>query len=85
MQILEIQGFLFDIYNVEEDVHIWILDKEGKPHLLLDHYFPIIYLDGKEIEVRKIIKRLEECIPTGERFLRLPPITPMDTDKRYGF
>jgi metal-responsive CopG/Arc/MetJ family transcriptional regulator len=56
----EIEGFLFYIYNVEEEVHVWILDKEGKPHLFLDHYFPIIYLDGGEKEVRKIIKRIEE-------------------------
>ena len=59
-RINEIEGFLFDIYNVEEEVHVWILDKDGKPHLFLDHYFPIIYLDGEEKEVRKIIKRIEE-------------------------
>lgn len=56
----ETEGFLFDIYNVEEEIHVWILDKEGKPHLFLDHYFPIIYLDGEEKEVRRIIKRIEE-------------------------
>ena len=59
-RINEIEGFLFDIYNVEEEVHVWILDKDGKPHLFLDRYFPIIYLDGEEKEVRKIIKRIEE-------------------------
>jgi len=58
--IKEVEGFLFDIYNVEEDVHIWILDKENKPHLFLDSYFPVIYLDGEEKKVREIIHRIEE-------------------------
>ncbi len=56
----EIEGFLFDIYNVEEYIHIWILDKEGSAHLFLDVYYPVLYLEGEDNEIRKIIKRIEE-------------------------
>lgn len=58
--IKEIDGFLFDIYNVEESIHIWILDKDNKPHLFLDSYFPVIYLEGEEKKIREIIHRIKD-------------------------
>lgn len=59
-QIKTKEGFLFDIYNVEEEIHIWLLDNENKPCLFLDNYYPIIYLHGDELSIRKIIKRIQE-------------------------
>ncbi|HRG77275.1 MAG TPA: DNA polymerase domain-containing protein, partial [Leptospiraceae bacterium] len=53
-----IEGFLFDIYNVEEQVYVWVLDKDGKPQLFLDTYYPEIYLDGPRILLEKVVKRI---------------------------
>ncbi|MBK9499446.1 MAG: DNA polymerase [Leptospiraceae bacterium] len=53
-----IEGFLFDIYNVEEQVYVWVLDKEGKPHLFLDTFYPEIYLDGPRVLLEKVVKRI---------------------------
>ena len=53
-----IEGFLFDIYNVEEQVYVWVLDKDGKPQLFLDTYYPEIYLDGPRVLLEKVVKRI---------------------------
>ena len=53
MSMNTIEGFLFDIYNVEEQVYVWVLDKDGKPQLFLDTYYPEIYLDGPRVLLEK--------------------------------
>jgi DNA polymerase-2 len=52
------EGFLFDIYNVEEQVYVWVLDKENKPQLFLDTFYPEIYLDGPRTLLEKVVKRI---------------------------
>ena len=58
MSMNTIEGFLFDIYNVEEQVYVWVLDKDGKPQLFLDTYYPEIYLDGPRVLLEKVVKRI---------------------------
>ena len=52
------EGFLFDIYNVEEQVYVWILDNENKPQLYIDTYYPTIYLDGPMNIIQRILRRI---------------------------
>lgn len=56
--IQTIEGFLFDIYNIEEQIYVWILDNNHKPLLLLDSYYPEIYLDGKKELMQSIVSRI---------------------------
>lgn len=53
-----VEGFLFDIYHVEEKVYVWVLDNEHKPLLFMDTYYPEIYLDGRIDLMQKIVSRI---------------------------
>ncbi|MBK8394474.1 MAG: DNA polymerase [Leptospiraceae bacterium] len=53
------EGFLFDIYNVEEQVYVWILDNDNKPQLYLDSFYPEIYLDGPPIIIERVVRRIQ--------------------------
>jgi len=55
-----ITGFLFDIYNIEEKMYIWILDQEQRLSLVCDVYYPVIYADGPPDILRKLVRRLVE-------------------------
>ena len=55
---MEIKGYLFDVYNFESDVHLWIKDELGNMHLLTDKFYPIIYADASPDRLRKLVQRL---------------------------
>ncbi len=40
------EGFLFDIYNVGNQIYIWAIDDEKRLFLAVDEYFPVIYAHG---------------------------------------
>lgn len=66
-----IEGTLFDIYHIEDRIHIWILNKKGEPLLFYDFYQPVIYARGDEILLKKLVQRLYQLraiaeIPTYE-------------------
>jgi DNA polymerase elongation subunit (family B) len=52
------EGFLFDLYNIEEQIYIWILDANNQAKLYLDTFYPEIYLDGNREEIEKVIRRI---------------------------
>ncbi|PJZ53059.1 DNA polymerase domain-containing protein [Leptospira adleri] len=53
-----IEGTLFDIYHIEDRIHLWILDKKGKSALFYDFYQPVIYARGDETILKKLVQRL---------------------------
>ncbi|MDH5719998.1 MAG: DNA polymerase [Spirochaetia bacterium] len=57
---IPIKGFLFDIYNVESQIYIWILSDNGTLNLVSDTYYPVIYADGPVDLLKKLVKRLYE-------------------------
>lgn len=63
---MEIQGYLFDVYNFESEVHVWIKDALGNMHLLRDTFYPIIYADAAPDKLRKLVKRLNELDALAE-------------------
>ena len=54
------QGFLFDIYNFEEEIQLWGLSRNGKLLSFKDVYHPIIYADGPPRMLNKLTRRLHE-------------------------
>ncbi|MDH4199073.1 MAG: DNA polymerase [Spirochaetia bacterium] len=57
---MEIRGFLFDIYNIEEMLYIWIIDEKKNLNLVKDYYYPVIYADARTEMLGKFVKRLIE-------------------------
>ncbi len=57
---MEIRGYLFDVYNFESDIHLWIKDALGNMHLLKDTFHPVIYADANPDRLRKLVQRLTE-------------------------
>jgi len=55
---MKIEGYLFDIYTLEDLVYIWILDGNQVLHLVTDVYHPIIYADGGYTILHKLVDRL---------------------------
>lgn len=55
-----IEGSLFDLYHLEDVVHIWVLDSEGQARLFLDTFYPVIYAEGDEDWLRRLTHRLVE-------------------------
>lgn len=54
-----VSGQLFDIYLVDDLVHLWILDNEGKAHLLYDRFNPVIYIRGSSHMQSRFTGRLK--------------------------
>jgi len=63
---MEIKGYLFDLYNFESDIHIWIKDEQGHMHLLKDTFHPVIYAHASPDRLRKLVKRLAEMHALAE-------------------
>ncbi|MCE9600026.1 MAG: DNA polymerase [Spirochaetia bacterium] len=52
-------GTLFDVYNLEDEIHVWMLGPEGPRHFL-DHYRPVIFADGPLPIIQRLVGRLRE-------------------------
>jgi DNA polymerase elongation subunit (family B) len=57
---LEVQGWLFDIYHLEDQIYLCILDHQGQFYLCRDHFHPIIYARGSQSTLQKLVQRLHE-------------------------
>ncbi|MDZ4724815.1 MAG: DNA polymerase domain-containing protein [Leptospira sp.] len=53
------EGYLFDIYNVEEQIIVWV-KSETETRCFTDFYYPTIYIKGSESYEKKFIERLKE-------------------------
>lgn len=60
MLISEIEGFVFDVYNFEDDVFVWIIDDQHRLHLFRDKYYPVIYAAGPDAVLTKFLDRLRQ-------------------------
>jgi len=56
----ELTGFLFDIYNIEDLIYIWVIDKNQNLSLVKDFYYPVIYAEGSSEILNKLVRRLYE-------------------------
>lgn len=56
----EIEGFVFDVYNFEDDVFVWIIDDQHRLHLFRDKYHPVIYAAGPDAVMTKFLDRLRQ-------------------------
>ncbi len=54
------EGYLFDVYNFEEEVHVWILDDHRRVRHYVDIHHPEIYARGPDHLLKKLIRRLME-------------------------
>ena len=54
------EGHLFDVYNLEHEMHLWVLDSTGRARLFKDVYYPTIYAHGPSDLLKKLVARLEE-------------------------
>jgi DNA polymerase-2 len=53
------EGILFDVYNLEDQIYIWILqDKEPRMICFRDQFFPKFYIGGPSRTEEKFIDRL---------------------------
>ncbi len=57
---IRIRGWLFDIYHLEDQIYLCILDEQGKFYLCRDHFCPVIYARGPESTLRNLVRRLHE-------------------------
>ncbi|MDH5718172.1 MAG: DNA polymerase [Spirochaetia bacterium] len=53
-----ITGYLFDIYNFENDICLWVIDDNKCLNFVTDVYYPVIYADGPPELLQKLVKRL---------------------------
>ncbi|TGK84840.1 DNA polymerase [Leptospira bourretii] len=53
------EGYLFDIYNVEEQIIIWVKN-ENSIQCFIDEYYPTIYIKGNAPYEIKFIERLRQ-------------------------
>lgn len=60
MLLHELEGFVFDVYNFEDDVFVWIMDDQHRLHLFRDKYHPLIYAAGPDAVLQKFIERLRQ-------------------------
>ena len=59
-EVCEIEGYVFDVYNFEDDVFVWLMDDGGRMHLLRDRFHPLIYAAGPDAVLNKFLSRLRE-------------------------
>lgn len=53
-------GFLFDIYNTGDTIHLWIIDDNGTAKMFMDRHHPEIFIHGNPDIARKFIRRLND-------------------------
>ncbi|MBX7059082.1 MAG: DNA polymerase [Leptospirales bacterium] len=56
----EIEGCLFDVYNFEDEIHVWIRLADGRMLRLRDAYQPVIYAAGPSQLLSRLCARLYE-------------------------
>ena len=54
------KGFLFDVYNFDDRIHLWVIDSEGRRVHLYDIFHPTIYADGPPALLKRFVGRLQE-------------------------
>lgn len=57
-KVEEISGFLFDVYLVENLVHIWLIDHKRRVNHFIDDFYPEIFLDAGIDYQKRFAKRL---------------------------
>lgn len=75
-------GFLFDIYNFEEEIHLWVISQEHKIRHFTDRYYPVIYVDGSGTLLKNFVLRIieldalhcEPCWVTRKHFYKNEPV-----------
>ncbi|MEJ2481524.1 MAG: hypothetical protein P8Y78_15535, partial [Acidihalobacter sp.] len=51
-------GWIFDIYPAAEGMAVWLLDEDGRAHLLRDTFTPCFYVRGPRQELRAVCRML---------------------------
>jgi DNA polymerase-2 len=51
-------GWLFDAYPSKQGVAVWVLDNEGRSHVLRDTFIPCFYVRGPREELRAVCQML---------------------------
>lgn len=54
-----LEGCLLDVYNIEEELHLWVKSESGTVHFL-DHFYPVIFADGPVPVLVRLVARLRE-------------------------
>ncbi len=55
-----VSGWLFDIYHLEDQIYLCIIDESGRFFLCRDHFYPVIYARASEKTLQKLVHRLHE-------------------------
>lgn len=55
-----IRGQLFDLYDVDEEIHLWVIAEDGRRLHFRDRFLPVIYARGSREMLGKLTARLEE-------------------------
>ncbi|MCB1165840.1 MAG: DNA polymerase [Leptospiraceae bacterium] len=55
-----IEGWLFDIYHMEDQIYLCLLDASGRFYLCRDEFRPVIYARGPENTLKRLVHRLHE-------------------------
>ncbi|BDA79382.1 hypothetical protein LPTSP3_g23120 [Leptospira kobayashii] len=66
-EVLQVEGFLFDVYHIEDRIYLWMKDYAGKSILFYDFYQPVIYADGPPEILKKLVHRLYELSALAEK------------------
>jgi DNA polymerase elongation subunit (family B) len=56
----DFEGFLIDIYAVDSNIYLWILDDEKRLFLAVDEYFPVIYAHGNANTLYKLSEHMQK-------------------------
>ncbi len=62
----ETEGFLFDVYNADDEIHLWLKESDGKLHHFTDSFRPLIFAKGRQSAVDSLIRRLKELDALSE-------------------
>lgn len=57
---MEIKGHIFDVYNFEDHIHVWLIDTTGRRLHFTDRFYPVVYIDGPAELLRKFVGRLQQ-------------------------
>ncbi|MDV6234531.1 DNA polymerase domain-containing protein [Leptospira ellisii] len=61
-----VKGSLFDIYHIEDKIHLWIKDEDGNARLFYDFHQPIVYARGNESVLKKLVHRFYQLDALAE-------------------
>ncbi|MCB1174002.1 MAG: DNA polymerase [Leptospiraceae bacterium] len=61
-----IEGYLFDVYHIEDEIHLWVLDTAGRCVHCQDQFQPRIYISGEAAVARRFVARLIELDALAE-------------------